>query len=480
VINFPDAPTNGQQFQSSASTWRWDGIKWIPVTTTAPLPLTVPNGGTGAVTLPVNALGFIPPFTTVLLHGQGTNPVITGTANWTIQGGRFAGAEISMISAVSGASNMINMLKGEGTLAAPTNAKSGLVLGAINFGGYDGTYWQTSSCSIQCAATQDWTGSVRGSEINFQMTPNGNTFPAGAIKFTGAGGINTTSDITIVPTTSNHPIINLRKPSGTTGRAAHILGWTANSPRWAVVLGDGADEGGGNSGSNFVVWRYGDNGSLIDAPVSINRVNGETTLAPSAVVIGVGQVGGWSTTGAKGGSILLTDLGQAAGCGGAIEFAAAPNSAWRFAAIKGYATNGGGLSQGEIDFFVRVGASDATLTKKGALASDGVWYNTNASWSAISDVSMKENIAPYTNGLAAIIGLRPVIFDYIEASPFGPVSARIGLVAQEAEEFTPEIIGQYQDGDAPTLKTTSGGLLVYTLINAVKELASRLDGLEAR
>jgi hypothetical protein len=28
VINFPDAPTNGQQFTAAGASWRWDGTKW--------------------------------------------------------------------------------------------------------------------------------------------------------------------------------------------------------------------------------------------------------------------------------------------------------------------------------------------------------------------------------------------------------------------------------------------------------------------
>jgi Chaperone of endosialidase len=208
VINFPDAPTNGQQFQSGASTWQWDATKWIPITTLASLPLTVPNGGTGTVTLPVNALGFIPPFTTALLHGQGTTPVITGTANWTIQGGRFAGAEISMISAVTGATNLINMFKGEGTLAAPTKTNNNLTLGTIGFGGHDGTYWQASSCLIQAASTEDWTGSARGSQLIFRMTPNGSVSASGAVTFTGAGGINTNGPVTINLNAAAMPVIS--------------------------------------------------------------------------------------------------------------------------------------------------------------------------------------------------------------------------------------------------------------------------------
>jgi hypothetical protein len=296
--------------------------------------LPVANGGTGATTFPASALGFTPAFTTGFLQGQGTNSVITGTANWTIQGGRFAGAEISMITAVSGATNLINTFKGEGTLAAPTKTTNNLVLGAINFGGHDGANWQSSSSSIQCYSTQDWTGSARGSELRFQTTPNGSTSASGLVTFTGAGGINATT-VTALQLTANRPdtnnalvqisntnrawqlvtrtdsafgiidasvpawrmtidasgntqfyngvtisaawaALNLNKPASGTG--CQLIGYTNNVARWDMFLGDNVAESGGNAGSDFTLIRYNDAGTLVDAPLSITRSTGQTRI----------------------------------------------------------------------------------------------------------------------------------------------------------------------------------------------------------
>ena len=52
--------------------------------------------------------------------------------------------------------------------------------------------------------------------------------------------------------------------------------------RWIMRLGSDENETGGNSGSNFQILRYADDGSYIDGPVSINRANGQinTTVRP--------------------------------------------------------------------------------------------------------------------------------------------------------------------------------------------------------
>ena len=60
----------------------------------------------------------------------------------------------------------------------------------------------------------------------------------------------------------------------------------------------------------------------------------------------------------------------------------------------------------------------------------------------------------------------------------------IGLVAQHAEQHFPEIVTQssgYIDGAAVSdVRTLDASALTYALINAVKELAARIEALEAK
>jgi hypothetical protein len=81
-------------------------------------------------------------------------------------------------------------------------------------------------------------------------------------------------------------VVQVQSGAGITIRDAagvnrQILGSTAASTRWQLVLGDSAAETGSppNTGSNFSVSRYSDAGAIIDAPLSINRASGQVTIA---------------------------------------------------------------------------------------------------------------------------------------------------------------------------------------------------------
>jgi hypothetical protein len=128
-------------------------------------------------------------------------------------------------------------------------------------------------------------------------------------------------------------------------------------------------------------------------------------------------------------------------------------------------------------------------------------------WLSVSDIRMKQNVADYTAGLAAILQLRPVTYQF--NGLYGSEAdgaTHIGLVADEVEAVMPEMVGEMQraanpppvmvsrDGNdlppyipapAPdpasleTIKTLDVGPLTYAIVNALKEISDRLDALEA-
>src|SRR5262245_7500921 len=122
---------------------------------------------------------------------------------------------------------------------------------------------------------------------------------------------------------------------------------------------------------------------------------------------------------------------------------------------------------------------------------------SGTAWSNPSDERMKRNIANYGTGLAAITQLRPVSFEY--NGEFGSVDdgkTCYGFIAQEVEPVMPECVGQMDyvppspqtpPGEespivkpAPiTIKTLDQSNMLLALINAVKELATRVVALEA-
>jgi hypothetical protein len=103
-------------------------------------------------------------------------------------------------------------------------------------------------------------------------------------------------------------------------------------------------------------------------------------------------------------------------------------------------------------------------------------YNVTGSWGFISDATVKQDIEPYERGLDAIMRLEPVSYTYRAGAPVYNGGVRqYGLVAQEVGNVIPEMVGEL-DG----LKTLTPGHLHYISINAIKELAGRIEALEKR
>ena len=105
---------------------------------------------------------------------------------------------------------------------------------------------------------------------------------------------------------------------------------------------------------------------------------GTTQPTGELTVVGNGQnTGNLVTTSPLGGSLVLGDVGTAVGNGGAI-YLAAGGTAWNFAAIKGYVTNGANNSQGDIAFSTRRNSTDSTLSESMRITSSGnVGIGTN-------------------------------------------------------------------------------------------------------
>jgi hypothetical protein len=117
--------------------------------------------------------------------------------------------------------------------------------------------------------------------------------------------------------------------------------------------------------------------------------------------------------------------------------------------------------------------------------SDGQAYKPGGgSWATLSDARLKEDIRPYTRGLAELRALRPVRYKY--KKEYWAASDRhfTGLIAQEVQDVVPEMVHPYQFqaiGDKLLdVLAVDPSDLTYMLINAVKELDSENHQLKAR
>jgi len=263
---------------------------------------------------------------------------------------------------------------------------------------------------------------------------------------------------------------------------------TSNSPAWAQInLANGVTSTLpiGNGGTNATTAAAALT-SLGAFPAAGGTISGATTINATLSSYVAGQtVANIDTNGAT--NLILGDTGSVAGSGGTIIFGAS-GSSWKFAAIKGFAASGTGNSQGRLYISTRRTTSDATLTQTAMFNEDGSTFNTSGSWSTFSERGLKQDIAPYTTGLDALVKLSPVQFRYRPGTPFAgsePSAVLQGLIVDEVLPHIPEMCGSVQlpfgGEDATTrVATLNPTALIYVLINAVKELAVEHGQLAAR
>ena len=96
---------------------------------------------------------------------------------------------------------------------------------------------------------------------------------------------------------------------------------------------------------------------------------------------------------------------------------------------------------------------------------------SQAAFGSFSDSRLKQNIANLPSQLANILSLRPVEFDYKDGS-----GHQIGFVAQEMQEVYSDAVGE-QNG---FLTVTGWGKTEARLVSAIKELAAKVQALEAK
>jgi hypothetical protein len=227
-------------------------------------------------------------------------------------------------------------------------------------------------------------------------------------------------------TTANNTAIVLDNTANSGMRS--IIATRNQSTRWIMEIGDAVGESGGNNGSDFAINAYSDGGGFIFKPLYIKRSTGNILTGADLYVTDSLNVG-----------------------------------------LQAFKPGGG------------------------PFASSG------------SDARIKTELSYYTDGLSKVKQLEPVRYTYKgndvpltqtpSAAPGQPDPKSphykaaqtgtqfTGLIAQEAEEVMPEMVTQvsaYIDGvmvnDMRTLDTTP---LIYCLINAIKELAARVESLEA-
>ncbi|MEL6923999.1 MAG: tail fiber domain-containing protein [Bacteroidota bacterium] len=99
------------------------------------------------------------------------------------------------------------------------------------------------------------------------------------------------------------------------------------------------------------------------------------------------------------------------------------------------------------------------------------------SWTSTSDRRLKKNIEDYNDGLNQLLKIRPVTYQFNEKSGLDTEEMQVGVIAQELNEVTPYMVGDFEK-DGTTYLNVDNSAMTYMLINAVKEQQAQIEKLQ--
>ena len=103
------------------------------------------------------------------------------------------------------------------------------------------------------------------------------------------------------------------------------------------------------------------------------------------------------------------------------------------------------------------------------------------SWTNSSDMRLKQNITPYTDGLNSLLKINPVWYNYNQASGFDITQKYVGVLAQELQAVSPYMVIESATKKAPdgsSYLSVDNSAMTYMLINAVKEQQQQIEKLK--
>jgi hypothetical protein len=244
----------------------------------------------------------------------------------------------------------------------------------------------------------------------------------------------------------------LNKYNGTSNLASMICGKTNNVNRWFMMMGDGANESGGNNGSDFTISRFADNGEWMSDPIRISRSSGNTAL--SYVVQTTIIVGGASNV-----EMAITPAGNYIS-----GFPAWPITNGGYISIRGSAS--GNYSAGAISCYSGSGNTGCYLP------------DAANSWVSSSDERLKNIDSEITNGLEAVLAMRPIRFRYKTDDVDGRM--RVALTAQSVLTHVPEAVYEAPILEGPERQASAVSYLNLALTDVIPHLVSALHTLNER
>lgn len=277
------------------------------------------------------------------------------------------------------------------------------------------------------------------------------------------------------------------------------VGIGKTGPGWKLdVAGDIMADGGwmrvkGNNGLYFESWG---GGFYMNDNTWIRTHNDKNIWTGSGLLGSAGglTVGYGGTAPGYGGAIIAGSVGIGTSSPGNTLDVNGGATVRGYGQIKGGAIINGGYitlcnsldnSQGNIgigggaynNVKVNINSNQTwgLLVESGAAGKPG-----GGSWSGVSDKRLKKDIKTYSDGLTALLKIKPVTYHYNELSGFNVDKEYVGVIAQELQEIAPYMVssGEYKNTGKEFLSVDNSAM-TYMLINAVKELKGQADTKDA-
>jgi trimeric autotransporter adhesin len=117
------------------------------------------------------------------------------------------------------------------------------------------------------------------------------------------------------------------------------------------------------------------------------------------------------------------------------------------------------------------------LDVNGSAAVRGTLYTASGGVSSLSDARFKDIHGPYDRGLDAILKINTIRYNYLQDNPMqaDPTVEHVGVTAQNLEQTIPEAVNHEKEG----YLTINSSPVMWTLLNAVKELYGSVTGTQA-
>jgi len=501
AINFPNTPTPGSIFTAGTGSWKWDGSKWDSssavvanladitaviagvglngggtsgdVTLNLTVPVSVANGGTGATT-PSAALAN--------LGGLSTNQPITLTGDVTGFGTTSIPTTLGTVPTTKGGTGLVTYAQGDILYSPSTNTLARLAKDATAT-----RYLSNSGASNNPAWSQiNLSNGVTGVLPVANGGTGATTAPAGAWvaktgdTMTGSLNIQSGSNLYVGDPPFSSAGITLDKNAPGASVFVNIFNKDA-----AV---DGTNAGirlatGGWNGTRNNTWYVNGNRGTVERSYGTSIGSDVFYWEATTMYQKIFNYGGLYNITNNGGPGYHVVSAAGTNCSIRLQSSARIHEIFSVAADGAF---------GLLD----VSASRWDIY----IDTSGNCYNVTGTWNVNSDERMKKEVTDYTHGLTEVRQLNPVAFKYNgEGGTVDDGIERFGLIAQQVQPILPELVGskpfipipetkEQEDPPDPTDReapvpidylTLDPGRLIYSLVNAIKELADRLEVLEA-